>query len=76
MELFNELWLVLRDYYAPTTTRAEAVKRAASAMWSLGHEVTILPKHRILVDGMVFEIGKVPGHVHFELRQLATAPQQ
>lgn len=67
--LFQELWFVIRDYYAPNMTRTEAIKKAVDSMNALGHEAFILTKHMFLVDNSLFEIKKVPGYVHFELFQ-------
>lgn len=67
MTLFQELWMVIRDYYAPTTTKADAVRKAIDSMNALGHEAFPVARGMFLVDNSLFEIKKVPGHVHFDL---------
>ena len=69
MDLFREMWLELRDYYAPTTSAPAATKALIKAMQARGHEAASAGKTWMIVDGEVFSIKKTKGHVHFQLTQ-------
>lgn len=69
LTLFQELWMIIRDYYAPNMTKQEATKKAVDSMNALGHDAAIMYRNLFLVDNALFEIKKVPGHVHFDLYQ-------
>ena len=69
MDLFRELWLETRDYYAPTTSTPKAVRMAVDAMNRAGHEAVTAGPDGLMVDGELFTLKKVKGHSHFDLRQ-------
>lgn len=67
MDIFNEVWLVIRDYYAPITTTPAAVKKAVAALNAAGHEAATAGRNGLIVDGAVFTVKKIKGYGHFQI---------
>ena len=67
--VFSEIWMVIRDYYAPTMTAPEAARKAVKAMADSGHEAVEMGKRFMMIDLELYEIKKHRGWSHFELIQ-------
>ena len=69
ISLFHQVWYLVRDLYAPTTSAPKAAQMTVEQINKLGHEAASLGKRTFMVDGEVFEIKKNKGWSHFELIQ-------
>ncbi len=67
MEIFGEVWKIVRNYYAPTTTVPAVVKKTVAALNAAGHDAATAGRNGLIVDGEVFTIEKIKGWMHFEV---------
>lgn len=68
-EIFNEVWSIVRDFYAPNMTKRAAVVRAVTELNDAGHYATTCGPDAFFVDCKMFSIKKAKNHVHFNLVQ-------